>query len=77
MEFLFIVALIVAIIFWVKKSAAEKEIANRDKTNRQQSQKIAELEQRLAELAKYQGILDADVERSRYRGETPLSNPIQ
>ena len=60
MEFLFIIALILAIIFWIKKSAAEKEIANRDQANRQQSQKIAELEQRLAELAKYQGIFDAE-----------------
>lgn len=65
MYFLFFIALVVAIVFWVKKISAEKNIANRDQNIRQQAQKIVELERRLSELAKYQDIVDAYGEARR------------
>lgn len=60
MEFLFLIALVLAIVFWIKKSAAEKGIAEREQINLRLSQQIEELERRLAELLKYQGIHDAE-----------------
>ena len=74
MEFLFLIALAVAIGLWVKKSAAEKEIAAREQINRKLDHQLEESERRnselnhqleesghrLAALAKYQGILDAE-----------------
>ena len=74
MEFLFLIALAVAIGLWVKKSAAEKEIAAREQINRKLDRQLEESERRnselnhqleesvhrLAALAKYQGILDAE-----------------
>jgi seryl-tRNA synthetase len=60
MEILFVIALILAIIFWFKKSAAEKEIVKREQLNRTLVKQLEELEQRLAQLAKYQGIIDAE-----------------
>jgi cell division protein FtsL len=59
MDFLFLFALIAAIILWVKKTSAEKEIAKRDQTILQQSQRITDLEKQLSGLAKYQDIVDA------------------
>jgi len=69
MEFLFIVVLIIAIIFWVKKSAAEKVSLARNETIQQQSRRIVELESQLAqktlELAKYKDVIDAEDEAKR------------
>lgn len=84
MELLLIVALVAVIVLWFKKrkadaallaateaatNAAKVAAAERDRILRQHSAQIATLEKRIGELARYEGILDADAKAKDILGE--------
>ncbi|MBK5915126.1 GIY-YIG nuclease family protein [Rhodocyclus purpureus] len=84
MEFLLVIALVAVLVLWFKKreadaalvsateaaaNAAKAAAAEREQMQRQFSSQVASLEKRVGELAKYEGILDADAKAKDILGE--------